>query len=346
MIKMKPSPRRRYDLFLPNRAKRLWKRLGKTEFADRENSKAYFGRRLKRLDDAPIPEDPTELRLFMVVRNGALRLPYLLEYYRRRGVHRFFVIDNDSTDDTVAILRNVENTHVFETSDAYSKTECGVQWVEYLMDRHCRDQWSVIVDSDELLVYPGWENVSLNTLTAFLDTQSATALHSLLLDMYSDRPLNDTVYTPGQDFLELCPYFEVGHRSMRDDGNWEGGVRNRLFGARNILSKHNLVKHISGSRIGGGTHLIYGAKFSDMTGVTLHFKYFHDFAESARVEIERGEHWNNAWQYKRYFRKTQEVPNLTLFCDESIRLKGSQQLIDLGLMTSMSAYDDFCAEAR
>lgn len=337
----------RFDRFFSlQRFDRFWKMFGKTRLADRDNSKAYFGKRLKRLDVGPIPEDASELRLFMVVRNGALRLPYLLEYYRRRGVQRFFIVDNRSTDDTVAVLRQMTNTHIFETSDSYQESECGVLWVEYLMDRHCRDQWSVIVDCDELLVYPGWEDVSLNTLTAFLDSQGATALHSLLLDMYSDLPLKDTLYTAGRDFIEACPYFEIGHRWLRDDGNWEGGVRNRVFGAKNILSKHNLVKHVPGSTIGGGTHMIYGAQFADISGVTLHFKYFHDFAESVRVEVERGVHWNNAWQYQQYARTTQEVPDLSLHCDESIRFQGSLQLIDLGLMKSMPAYDDFCTRRR
>lgn len=300
---------------------------------------------MKCLEETLIPKDATELRLFMVVRNGALRLPYLLEYYRSRGVQRFFIVDNNSTDETVEILRKSANTHIFKTSDSYQQAECGVLWAEYLMDRHCRDQWAVIVDSDELLVYPGWEHVPLNTLTAFLDSQGATALHSFLLDMYSDRPLNETHYTPGHDFIKTCPYFEVGHRVMREDGNWEGGVRNRVFGASNILSKHNLVKHVTGSRIGGGTHLIEGARFTQMTGVTLHFKYFHDFAESARIEVERKEHWNDAWQYKRYAQKAQDDPDLSLFCDESIHFEGSRQLVDLGLMRSMPAYDDFCATA-
>lgn len=320
-----------------NRLNRIWKRVSTTGLADRDGRKAYLGRRLQRLDDAPIPVDLTELRLFMVVRNGALRLPYLLEYYRQRGVDRFFVVDNGSSDGTGELLRKMERTHVFQTTDTYQASDCGILWAEYLMDLYCRGQWSVIVDEDELLVYPGWEDISLKTLTRDLDAQGATALPSLLLDMYSDRPLIEIGYVPGQGFLEACPFFEVGHRRMRDDGAWEGGVRHRVFGAWNILRKHNLVKHVAGSTIGGGMHMVHGAVLSDMSGVTLHFKYFQDFPESARLEAEREEHWNDAWQYKRYAQRMQEVPDLNLFCDESIRFEGSQQLIELGLMTPLTA---------
>jgi hypothetical protein len=39
----------------------------------------------------------------MVVRNEALRLPFMLQHYFERGVDRIFVFDNDSTDDTQSI---------------------------------------------------------------------------------------------------------------------------------------------------------------------------------------------------------------------------------------------------
>jgi hypothetical protein len=37
---------------------------------------------LKRLDTHGIPEDKSEIRLFGVVRNESLRMPYFLDYYR------------------------------------------------------------------------------------------------------------------------------------------------------------------------------------------------------------------------------------------------------------------------
>jgi len=308
----------------------------------RRLAKAFFGRRLIHVDAQSIPKTPGEIRLFMVVRNEALRIPYLMRYYAELGVDRFFVIDNGSTDDTIAILRDSDCTHVFSTADSYGATECGVVWVEYLMDRHARNQWCVIVDSDELLVYPHYEAVGLRQLCRFLDWEGVTAMHSLLLDMYSDRSIEETIYAPGNSFLDICRYFETGNRVRRADGYWEGGVRRRIFGAQNLLSKHNVVKHVPGSMVLGGTHLLGGGKPSAVTGTTLHFKYFNDFSEEVRLEAERGEHWNNGWQYKRYAEKVNETPDLTLFYEGSIAYEGSRQLMDLGLMTSTPAFEEFC----
>jgi Glycosyl transferase family 2 len=64
-------------------------------------------RDLKRLDKHRISEDKNEIRLFGIVRNENLRLPYFLDYHRSIGVARFFIVDNDSGDGTAvfSILR-------------------------------------------------------------------------------------------------------------------------------------------------------------------------------------------------------------------------------------------------
>ena len=46
--------------------------------------------------------------VFMCVRNEMGRLPFALEYYRRLGAARFFIVDNDSTDDTAAFLKSAD----------------------------------------------------------------------------------------------------------------------------------------------------------------------------------------------------------------------------------------------
>ena len=69
---------------------------------------------VERLDDHPIPNSYSEIRLFAKVRNEAERLPYFLAYYRTLGVNRFFIIDNCSNDHTVDILRENDDCHLFQ----------------------------------------------------------------------------------------------------------------------------------------------------------------------------------------------------------------------------------------
>lgn len=310
----------------------------------RKRRQRQLGKRLERIDSLRIPKGRDELRLFIVARNAALRLPYLFTHYRNQGVDRFFVVDNGSTDATAEILASQPATHVFRTEDSYSRAESGILWVEYLLDHYGKDRWCVVVDEDELFYYPHAENLSLKDFCRYLDIEGATAVNSLLLDMYSEKPVADTVYRSGGSFLETCPYFETGNRQRRSDGLDEGGVRLRVFGTRNILSKHNLIKRVPGLTLRGGTHFVVGAELSSIKGVTLHFKYFHDFPESVRAEVIRGEYWMDALQYRAYASGMSENPDVTLHCSESIRWRDSQQLVELGLMQSNECFDKFAAD--
>ena len=253
------------------------------------------------------------------------------------------MVDNGSTDATPEFLASQPDTHVFRTEDSYSKAECGILWVEYLLDLYGRGRWCVVVDEDEILSYPHAEDLSLKDFCNYLDVEGATAVHSLLLDMYSDKPVAETFYRPGEPFLEACPFFETGNRQPRSDGLDEGGMRLRVFGTRNILSKHNLIKWVPGLRLRGGTHFVSGARLSSVRGATLHFKYFHDFAGRVTAEAGRGEHWMDAKQYRAYAGGMSDHPDVVLHHAGSVRWSDTRQLVELGLMHSNESFEDFAA---
>ena len=66
---------------------------------------------LERLDSRPIPAPAGEIRLFTRLRNEAVRLPWLFDFYRRQGVDRFFVVDNGSDDGSRDWLLAQPDTH-------------------------------------------------------------------------------------------------------------------------------------------------------------------------------------------------------------------------------------------
>jgi len=166
-------------------------------------------------------------------------------------------------------------------------------------------------------------------------------MHAFLLDMYSDRRLADTGYSAGQDFLDACPFFELGNRTLRPDGYWEGGVRRRVFDTQHLLSKHPLVKRVPGLSVLGGTHFVIGAQISQLRGATLHFKFFQDFAEQARIATTAQKWWGRR-NYELYFEEVERNPNLNLHCEESVRFEGSHQLIEHGIMESAAWHDELC----
>jgi glycosyltransferase involved in cell wall biosynthesis len=305
------------------------------------------GPALRRLDDQFISHDPLELRLFAVVRDEALRLPALLQYYAHRGVARFFVVDNDSTDGTTDLLLSTPAVHVFRASGRYSQSHFGLTWVRSLLDAYGRNHWCIVVDADEFLVYPGWEHLSMQELCAYLDSESSSAFAALLLDMYSDASICQTQYRAGTDPLTVCPYFDTD--TITCVGRWPqllggremhaGGMRKRVFGIEVNLDKVCLFKYRPSMRLHEGMHALGGANFSRAEGAVLHFKYLLDFGDRARIEAMRQEHWENALEYKGYAEIMSGRPDLAAYTDASAVFKHSNDLVRYNIMKSTEDLD-------
>jgi hypothetical protein len=178
--------------------------------------------------------EPGEIRLFAKCRNERLRMPAFLRHYRRLGVHRFFIADNASSDETTEYLLAQPDVHVFRTADRFAEARGGTSWLNALLSQYGPGGWCVTVDVDELLYYPGSESADLGSFTAHLDEQGAQAVACLLLDMYPRVQLKDCRYAPGDELEAAAPLFDpepyVYHRA-RDCPYVliEGGVRERVF---------------------------------------------------------------------------------------------------------------------
>jgi glycosyltransferase involved in cell wall biosynthesis len=187
-----------------------------------------------------LPE--TGFPLVLVARNEGLRLPFLLTYYRQKGVSRFYVVDDHSTDGSRESLLAQPDCAVFSPLTRYAEADCGLLWQKALLDAYCRDQWTLVVDADELFIYPHDEQLPLAQLCAHLDRAGKTAMAAFLLDMYPEGPLSQAHAAPGQPFWEVCPFFDDDYRFVnrfsaylpfgaKAQPSFEviGGPRQRLF---------------------------------------------------------------------------------------------------------------------
>ncbi|ACB96330.1 glycosyltransferase family 2 protein [Beijerinckia indica] len=170
---------------------------------------------LKRIDAHCVPEDKGEVRLFAVVRNESLRLPYFFDYYRRLGVKRFFVVDNDSADGTLDFLLAQPDCCVFYTARSFAVANFGMDWINSLSDRYGNGHWIIFADADEILVYPGCEKSDLPDLCAWLDRRGYQGIFALLLDMYNPGPFHKVKYKSGENFLNAANYFDRDYYFVR-----------------------------------------------------------------------------------------------------------------------------------
>lgn len=231
---------------------------------------------LKRLDNILVSKEKSEVRLFAIMRNESARLPHFIDYYKRLGVDSFFLVDNNSTDDSVAFALAQEKVYVFETKENYQNHW---YWMEYLLETYGREHWCVVVDIDELFSYPHAEQVSLKELSIFLERKNQTAVKTFLLDMYSDKSIIEATYESGRNPLETVNCFDKDYKKMpfsfpdRITGKpysfeiFTGGMRDRVFGKSNppsILSKVPFFKNVEGVYLSQGMHAINGATLSEI----------------------------------------------------------------------------------
>jgi glycosyltransferase involved in cell wall biosynthesis len=300
---------------------------------------------LSRKDSKPVVMAPDDILCCCVVRNELPRLPYFLAYYRQKGVAKFLFIDNGSTDGTVEYLLNQPDAYVWQSAYSFNKANFGAGWFEPLLRKYGLGHWCLIVDADELLYYFDCENKNLVQLCGELERRNQKAFPANLLDMYSEKPVRDTHYESGQNFLEVCSYFDrqFYHAKFNDSGPYRnqpyyfGGMRQRVFGAAAdyLLSKVPLIKYNAEVVLSGGQHWTSCAKaeIAAESGALLHFKYFASFHQYVQREIQRKEHYFDAWQYQQYAQTLARNDAITLYDPaHSVKLQGSHQLARLGII--------------
>jgi hypothetical protein len=300
-----------------------------------------------------------ELVVLVQLYNGKPFVKPLLEYYCSLGAKHVVFLDNGSTDGCVEVLKDYDNVTVLRTGLPYNTYNVPIK--RYLVERFGRGRWTLSVDQDELFDYPFSDVVSLKALLGYLSENSYTAVVAYMLDMFPERLSEGDALTEDltledlkrtNRFYDISEVIRANYHDVGDIGNvlaneeievLRGGVRERLFHVRPMLTKHPLVFLDEQLRpMDLSDHWAGNAHVADFTGVLLHYKLSNSLYETVRREIkDRRQLDRQKDRYGEYFKVLDRAPSLLLRTDASKELGSINELVGTPFVTVSRQYMRF-----
>ena len=258
--------------------------------------------------------------LICVFRDERILLEYFIKYYHSLGITHFVMIDNQSRDGSSEYLKSLLdiNLLLYEAYDSYRSADYGTKWVNWVLHEHCKNQYCLVVDVDELFSCDWRKYGSLLGLIECMEEGGANVAPAFLLDMYPEQ-INDG-YRSGDNFIEHSPYFdrcgspyyEKAGTIYGDFNHLIGGVRKRVLNATVCIHKFPFFRFdFLPLSIAPGCH--YFKKVRTIIGesarinlfgenaVLLHFKFIKPgFERFIEMRISNNEDWADSEEYRAY----------------------------------------------
>jgi len=208
-------------------------------------------------------------------------------------------------------------------------SENGVAWHLTLLANLRVGRWSLVVDADELLVYPNWAQTSLEDLLSGEAFKGADAARIFMLDMYPQGPLSAADFTSGGPFAEAgftdrTPFLRetTGRGPYCNSATVTSALRHRLLPWSRpdlfVSQKYSLLKYQPWMRPSAGFHYVGDIKPSTTELIFAHFKYNAQFHQKAVNEAARKQFYNNAEEYQKYLALMSEGREVIYDADVSV----------------------------
>jgi hypothetical protein len=253
--------------------------------------------RLRRLDDA-------RLVVVCVVRDERVLLPHFLAHHRALGATAFVLVDNLSSDGTREFLEAQPDVVLYLADTDYRDSHFGVAWQQAVLAAHAQGRWALLVDADELLLYPGCEHTPLPALLDRLDGAGHDAARTMMIDMYPRGPCARRT-----SHGRRRPPRRTGSTAPRScAGTWAAGLLLHGHLAQRpaapliphsppnafTAQKTALLRWRPWMRLSEGLHYVAGVRPAPEALFLGHYKYHAGFREKVLREVERQQHFDAA----------------------------------------------------
>lgn len=280
--------------------------------------------------------------LICAVKNDIHRVKMQIEHHKKIGIKHFIYIDNMSSDGTYEYLLKA-GVDVFQV-DEYFNAVVKNSWFRQITDIYGYNQWYLILDSDELFVYPGMETKSLEKFIKFSEKNNMNYIQSFMIDMYSKEKINSA---PTK--INSMDKYDIKHENCYFDTETytcekyfrgkriTGGPRSRVFSTeRNrfdpLLTKNPLI-YLTRDIVYGIHHSIpYRNNFDKpiISGL-LHYKFLPEDRIKYEKIAKEGNYSGGSAEYKQYLLKIEQEPELYFYYKDTQKFNTSMDLLKINI---------------
>lgn len=287
-----------------------------------------------------------DILLVAAIDHGPAYLGHFLDHHRKLGVEHFLLIDLGKGNSVSDAVQKHEDVSLWQARFSAIAPGRIFRAKNALLQRYAHGHLCVLVDTDELLVYPRMETRNLRDLGDFLRNERRIGLNAIAIDCYDAAPLGSDAYGRIGHPLELCPYADRDfyfEKPIGDDiSEVRGGISTRLLGApqprqQTLLNRIPIVwwkwTHRL-TRSDFGMVPLKGMRIQDwknpvISGAVLRFPFLQAAYKDASAH-RRSLRLRYGKGYERMLAR-----EMAVFDDNSsFRFESSRQLVEMGLISS------------
>ena len=285
------------------------------------------------------------------MRNAELHLEHFVEHYLELGARRIFLLDNGSTDKSLALASKYDEVTLLQCLLPYKYFK--YEFRRYLIRACAKNCWSLLTDIDERFCHPYSDRIGMSSFLQYLNRHNYSAVMGQMLDLFPAGPATSWP-SNGKELVQQSCWYELEnlHRTKLKRRNQMRVVDPRLFtisgGIRasgfKMDNRPNLTKYpllFSNGTVlpsESSSHRIRGGRIADTTCLIKHYKFHRDFQSQCRQIVKEKSYFKDSLEYRQYLRVLQEQNGLNLKTDTSKRFNQVNQLIDDNILVVSDAF--------